>query len=364
MIMGALAAGLLAVVLVEAVKRYGRVEPGAAMGVVFSVMFALGVLMLERTAIRQVDLDADCVLHGQLETLVWYNAPQTWLGVLQWSTLGQLPRQVVLLLVTAAAAVVFIALFFKELRIAAFDPLLATTQGYSARLLHYALMCFVATATVASFEAVGSILVIAMLICPAATARLLTDRLLPQVVWSVAVAGLCAVAGYVAASWVPGLFGRDAVNAAGSITVASGLVLASAVVCSPRHGVLVKALRRRDVAREVAYDDLLATLYRRAESGQHDIEASSLGWSAKRALRAAVRAQHVVRNRNAAMALSESGRLAALAIVRKHRLWEHYLVEQGGYRADHVHDAAELFEHTGTTPPGGPHTDPHGRRIP
>jgi len=75
MFIGATVAGLATVVLVEAVKRLGRVESGAAMGVVFSVLFALGVLLIEVASARGVDLDADCVLHGQLETLVWFSAP-------------------------------------------------------------------------------------------------------------------------------------------------------------------------------------------------------------------------------------------------------------------------------------------------
>ncbi|MCR9077165.1 MAG: metal ABC transporter permease, partial [bacterium] len=78
MLTGATIAGVLTVVLIEFVKRFGRVEPGAAMGVVFSILFAVGVLLIEQAAVRHVDLDADCVLHGQLETLVWYAPPESW----------------------------------------------------------------------------------------------------------------------------------------------------------------------------------------------------------------------------------------------------------------------------------------------
>ena len=94
MLLGAALAGVATVVLVEMVKKLGRVEPGAAMGVVFSVLFALGVLLIEQAAARHVDLDADCVLHGQLETLIWYDAPASLAGLFQWSTLAATPRQV------------------------------------------------------------------------------------------------------------------------------------------------------------------------------------------------------------------------------------------------------------------------------
>ena len=77
MLLGAGIAGLLAVILIELIKRYGSVEPGAAMGVVFSVMFALGVLLLEMDAQATPHIDADCVLYGSLETLVWFDAPMT-----------------------------------------------------------------------------------------------------------------------------------------------------------------------------------------------------------------------------------------------------------------------------------------------
>jgi len=267
---GAALAGIATVVLVELVKKLGRVEPGAAMGVVFSLLFALGVLLIEQAAVRHVDLDADCVLHGQLETLAWYSAPATWGELVSWQILDAVPRQVVVLAVTCALAIAFVVVLFKELRIAAFDPGLATAQGYSATLLHYLLMIFVAAATVAAFEAVGSILVIAMLICPAATARLLTDRLRTQVVLSVVLAVMSGVGGYIAASAVPAAFGKDSVNAAGSIALVAGLLLVVAIVASPSHGLVTKMLRQRALSRRVALDDLIAALYRAAEVGTSD----------------------------------------------------------------------------------------------
>lgn len=222
MFIGAACAGVATAVLVELVKRFGRVEPGAAMGVVFSVLFALGVLLLETGAARQVDLDADCVLHGQLETLAWYDAPRTVSELWSVRTLEATPRPVATLAIALVITVGLIVGLYKELRLSAFDPGLSTSLGFSAGLLHQVLMVFVAVATVASFEAVGSILVIGMLVVPAATARLLTDRLRTQIVLSVILALASAVIGYVAASAVPGWFGKDAVNAAGMMVVVGG----------------------------------------------------------------------------------------------------------------------------------------------
>jgi len=218
MFIGAVCAGIATVVLVELVKRLGRVEPGAAMGVVFSVLFAFGVLLLESSAVRSIDLDAECVLHGQLETLVWYAAPQTFGDLLNPSTLEAVPPQVVTLSIMALLSIGFVVMFFKELRVAAFDPALATTLGFNATGLHLALMLFVAAATVASFEAVGSILVIAMLICPAATARLLTDRLSTQIILSGIIGVGSSALGYALASWGPGVVGlENSLSASGMI---------------------------------------------------------------------------------------------------------------------------------------------------
>ena len=104
MLAGATIAGVVTVVLVEFVKRFGKVEPGAAMGVVFSILFALGVLLIEKAAVRHVDLDAECVLHGQLETLVWYSAPATISGLWSVETLDAIPRQIITLTIILTLA--------------------------------------------------------------------------------------------------------------------------------------------------------------------------------------------------------------------------------------------------------------------
>lgn len=353
MLVGAAVAGLLTVVLIEVVKRYGRVEPGAAMGVVFSVLFALGVLLIERAAVRHVDLDADCVLYGQLETLALRD---------------EVPRQVWLLLGMCVGAFAFVGVLFKELRIAAFDPALATTQGFHAVGLHYLLMVLVAGATVASFEAVGSILVIAMLVCPAATARLLTDRLWTQVAASVAAALVSAVVGYFGATVVPGRFGLDSVNAAGSITVVSGGLLVVAIVTSPSHGVVAKWVRRRGLVRRVVRDDVLATMFRREERGKPaltmaQVDAMFEGLGARDAAGWLCKRGSIMLDGDR-ITLTEEGRARALEIVRRHRLWERYLVDEAGMPADHVHETAELLEHLSVRPVSGPSEDPHGRAIP
>lgn len=370
MFIGAAAAGLLTVGIVELLRRYARIEPGAAMGVAFSVLFAIGVLLLERGAGRQVDLDADCVLNGVLETMLWF-PPREAGALTQWSTWAQLPRPVWTLAVVLLVVLSFITLLFKELRIVCFDPGLATSQGIPAGPIRTVLMIMVACATVASFEAVGSILVIAMLICPPAAARMLTDRLGVQVVLSGVLATLCGVGGYLAAAFLPARLGfESAVSAAGMMTVMSGLVLLASMLLSPTHGVIARRLRRARLALRVHREDLLATLYRADEQGAAQPPVLG-GLASAIALRRAILRGQVARG-PAGPVLTDRGREEARAIVRAHRLWESYLVERGGLAPDHVHPTATTLEHL-TDPlvgsriePPEPTTarDPHDRPIP
>ncbi|MBL0921722.1 MAG: metal ABC transporter permease [Phycisphaerales bacterium] len=373
MFLGAGVAALIAVALIGAVRRFGRVEPGAAMGVVFSIMFALGVVLLEQAAARQVDLDADCVLHGQLETIFWL-PPATWAEFWSWGTLREVPRQVVVLGATFVACAALVGAFFKELRIVTFDPGLASSLGLRSGWVQAGLMAMVAAATVASFEAVGSILVIAMLICPAATARMLTDRLMSQVLVSVAVGVGSGVVGYLlAAHAAPRLGLPGAVNAAGSITVVSGALLVGACLGAPRHGVAARALRRARLGARIAREDALAALYRLEErsTGATQNAVAALvgpGVNAARALRLAVGAG-LAEKRGAAIRLTSRGRDEARRIVRSHRLWESYLVEEVGLKPDHVHDTAMRLEHLGDErdrimPRSDRSADPHDRPIP
>ena len=235
MMVGAAAAAILAVVLIEAVRRLGRIEPGAAMGVVFTTLFAGGVLLLELSDTSQVHLDVEHALYGNLESLIWFDATG-WGSLTDWAALQELPPQVLRLAIVAAAMVVFVVVLWKELAISTFDPVFAVSVGIRGGAVGFALVVATAIAAVAAFDAVGSIIVIAMFICPPATARLLTDRLVAQVLWSVALAAFAAVAGYVLAGYGPGWFGSPhALSAAGTIATVSGLMLAAACVAGPKR---------------------------------------------------------------------------------------------------------------------------------
>lgn len=235
MFAGAALAAFVAVVLIGLVKHHARIESGAAMGVVFSIMFAAGVVLIEQGGARNVDLDADCVLYGQLEHILWL-APTSLASLRDPAVWMEMPRQVTTLAGTLAVSALAVGLFWKELKIASFDPGLATSLGFSAGRIDLALMFLVGIVAVASFEAVGSILVIAMFICPAAAARALTDRLARQVWLSLVFAAVSAIGGYVLAAFGPGWLGASgSLVASGMIAVVSGLILAAASISAARR---------------------------------------------------------------------------------------------------------------------------------
>ncbi|MFK7870045.1 MAG: metal ABC transporter permease [Roseobacter sp.] len=236
MMLGAAGAAVLAVAAIEAIRRLGRIEPGAAMGVVFTTMFAAGVLLLEQSDTSDVHLDVEHALYGNLESLIWLDA-DGWGSLLDLTALSGLPVELLRMAATLVFVAAFVLVFWRQLAISTFDEGFAQTLGIPARGIGFAVVIVSAVAAVAAFDAVGSIIVIAMFICPPATARLLTNQLPSQVLWSVLVAAVSAVLGYVFAGYGPLWLGFDSsVSAAGMIATVSGVLLAFAACFGPcRH---------------------------------------------------------------------------------------------------------------------------------
>lgn len=234
MLLGALVAALAATALITLVRRVARIEAGAATGAVFTTFFAGGLVLMEVSGARSVDLDLDCVLFGQLETLVWLEA-QGWGSLLDPAALAGLPRQLHLLTGVAVAVGAIVALLWRPLHLVCFDPDYAVALGLPARRLELALNLMIAAAAVAAFEAVGSILVVAMLVCPAAAMRLLTDDYRRQVLGGAVLGAALGAAGYLLAGPLPAALGSTvALNAAGVIGTLGGIVVAVAALRRPR----------------------------------------------------------------------------------------------------------------------------------
>ncbi len=369
MFLGAVIVGILTALFTEWIRKFGNVDEGASMGVVFTSLFALGLVMIVQAA-DHVDLDAGCVLYGAIE--------MTWLDTIYLGNL-ELPRAVVVLSVVTIVNALFVTLFFKELKLTSFDPSLATTTGFNASLMHYLLMILVAVTAVASFESVGSILVVAMFIVPPAAAYMLTDRLRTMIALSAVLAALSAVLGHVGAVEVPRWFGYRSTTTAGMMAVAAGCLLMLAILFSPRHGMLVKFIRRRLLAWKILADDIVGLLYRLQERG----DATRTDPQSLRALLLAdqfsfrlvlgwLRQKKYVEQPDSQVRLTRTGKHVARQVVRSHRLWEQYLISHANVDVERVHDKAERLEHFTDrnlrdeldAATDAPAIDPHGSPIP
>lgn len=236
MVLGAGALGVLTVLLVEMFNRSGRLKEDASIGVVFPALFSVGVILVSRYA-SQVDLDLDCVLYGEIAYTPW--------DVLLAGSRSLGPKA---LWVTGGALVVdllLVTLLFKELKITTFDPGLAASLGFSPVLVHYLLMSAVSVTVVGSFESVGAILVVAMLVVPPAAAYLLTDRLGVMLALAVCLGVASAVGGYWLARWWD-------VSIAGAMASTAGGLFTAAFLVSPRHGLLARLLTHRRLGRRLA----------------------------------------------------------------------------------------------------------------
>ena len=228
MLIGAIVLGLFSTMLIEFLHRKAKLQTDASIGVTFTWLFAAGVILLSLFA-GQVDLDQECVLYGEIAyvPLDMMALPGGWL----------VPRVAFLLLLVLLAILVFIGFAYKELLITTFDPQFAAAAGFTTLIWHYLLMGMVSMVTVASFEAVGAILVVAFLVVPPATAYLLTHNF-RKMLWLTASIGiLAAISGYYLAAWLNG-------SIAGAMASVCGLFFLLAFFLSPTEGILVKHLRK------------------------------------------------------------------------------------------------------------------------
>lgn len=236
MFVGALLSGLVTTLLIELIHKKSRVKQDAAIGITFSSLFAIGVILISLFA-GKVDLDQECVLYGEIGT-VSFGLPVVVGNVV----LG--PPAVVRMLVVTLVTLALILLFYKELLVSSFDAGLAFSLGINATLVHYSLMSMLSVVVVSAFESVGAILVIAMLILPGATASLLSERLPRIFVLTTIHAALSSVLGIHLALWLD-------CSIAAAMVVVGAILFVFAWVLSPRQG-LLRRLRPRAVEHPLA----------------------------------------------------------------------------------------------------------------
>ncbi|MDR5709129.1 MAG: metal ABC transporter permease [Armatimonadota bacterium] len=345
--LGAVVTGMATALGISAVERHSRIKEDSAMGILFTGAFALGFVLVSRIRSRAIDLFH--ILFGNV------------LGVSDTD-----------LLLTAATGVVVlgvVVVFYKELVLWTFDPTAASAMGVPVAALHYTLMLLLSVTIVASLQAVGIVLVVAMLITPGATAYLLVDRMSRMIPLAVGVGMISSLSGLYLS------YHLNVASGPTMVLVATFLFLL-AMLLGPREGVLWNAARRRRAARRVALEDLLKQAYLadRGEGASVDLLARRLGLkpSAVLALARRLAREGLVQLGDGGILLTARGREQAVTLVRSHRLWERYLVDRGGVPWTDVHAEAERLEHLSPRELaaeldralGRPVRDPHGARIP
>lgn len=357
-LLGALIAGVLASMLIALLERTTRLKSGECMGVVFTGFYGVGIVLLKHIQNQESSGQSglDRFLFGQI--------------------VGISHADVVYMAVIALLSVTLVMTLWKKLAVVTFDPGFAIAIGLPVKSLQYLLTGLLTVAIVISIQAVGVVLVSAMLVTPAATAYLLTDRLHRMVILA-AIFG--AVAGVMGAFF--SLFGAKLPTGAFMVLAAS-LLFAGAFLLSPRHGLIPRIGRVWERRRRTGAENLLRTMYLIMERrhgddlrfGVHDIAAKRQETPAhvRRLWRIAANQNWVDPKSPDPIILTPAGMAEAQRVVRNHRLWELFLTQEAKLGADQVHTDAEYIEHV--LPPEvlarlelmleHPQNDPHGKPIP
>jgi manganese/zinc/iron transport system permease protein len=356
---GASVAGLLGTMAVGWITRTTKLKEDAALGMVLSSFFAVGICLV--TMIQRLPTGnksgIDKFLFGQAAALS--------------------VRDVQLMAVITVLTVLLLALFYKEFLVTSFDLSFARALGLPVRILQDVMMLLLAFSVVVALQAVGVVLVSAMLITPAAAAYLLTDRMHKMLVLA-AFFGLLAGATGAFFSFLGNNLPTGPFMVLGASTV-----FALAFFFSPRHGVVPRWWRQRSSSQRTGRENTLKAIYHVLEAHNFETEAVTIEELCERRretfeevrLQLGALEAHSLASYDepkGAVHLTPEGWRLACAVVRNHRLWELYLTNAANYQADHVHEDAERIEHVlGEETVRQlerrleyPNKDPHGKSIP
>jgi len=349
---GAVMAGLVAAVGITWLQHNVNTKNDAAIGIVFTAMFAMGVMGISRISKQESGVhvpDLTDFLFGNVLSVSSQDVNLT-IGIMIYVLLS---------------IIVFYRFFFAT----TFQPVIAETMGISTKVIHYYLMLLLSVAVVASLTTVGVIMVVAMLITPAATALLLTDRLHWAVGFSGLIGVLAAVVGFILAvifETTPGP----------AMTVVATLFYLIAALFAPKRGLVFRFFRKRKLQRKIELEDTLKQALKLNNKGVLSfptlLEKLAFKKSALRTHLNALSKDGFIKLNNNKVTLTTSGQQEATKLVRAHRLWETYLVQEMGLTEEQIHEDAEKYEHLLTEEIldevdqklGFPATDPHGSPIP
>ena len=365
-IIGAMIAGFLGVFLISLLKKTTKVGLDSALGLVLSGFYAVGICLLTRIQKMEFGNQSgiDRYLFGQIAGL---STQDVW-------AMG----------ISCILIVLITTIFYKELLVTGFDHGFARSIGLPVDLLQYFLWMLLAFSVITSLQVVGVILVSALLIIPAATASIITQKMKSLLLWSALLGMVAGVIG----TYLSFLGSR--LPTGPLIVLTSTLLFILALFLHPENGLLFKWLRLRGKERKIALENTLKAVYQELEWNNFSKDTVQLGNLAKRRRISMpemhLEAIHLVKKDFAfllpvkdqvlpsenTLSLSPTGWSEACRIVRNHRLWELYLTNEVQYAADHVHEDAEKIEHVLGDETvrkierilSNPKTDPHGKLIP
>ncbi len=347
---GSVVAGLLTAIGITWIQQHVHTKNDAAIGIVFTAMFSLGVIGISWISKEQgVHLDLKDFLFGNV--------------------LGVSNEDLYLTLGITIYVIASVIIFYRYLFISTFQPVIAQTMGISIKLIHYFIMLLLSFAVVASLRTVGVILVVAMLITPASTALLLTDRLKRVIFLAAFVGLLSAIIGLLLAivlNTTPGP----------AMAVVATIIYLLAAMFSPKKGLIFRFFRKRRLQRKIRLEDVLKQSLRLHQKDRLSISKllERLEMDRPKLLQylKILASQDLMTISGEQIAMTTKGREEANRLVRAHRLWETFLVDQIGLSEEQIHEEAEKYEHLLTDEIldevdrqlGFPKTDPHGSPIP
>lgn len=262
--------GIITVIMVELIQKTGLVKEDTAIGLVFPAMFSIGVILIALNA-NDVHLDIDAVLLGELAFAPFdrWTFNSTDMGPKSLWVMG------VILIITIG----LLLTFYKELKVSTFDSGLAAAMGFAPSLMHYGLMTVASVTTVGAFDAVGAVLVVALMIAPAATIYLLTDNLKKMILGAVGIGVISAILGY----WLAHIL--DA-SIAGAITTVLGLLFLIAYLFAPKNGLVATLYKQKRQRKEVMLITFLLHLKNHEEENERLVSHLSdhINWQEVKAL--------------------------------------------------------------------------------
>jgi len=344
---GSSIAGLIAALSISWIQQNMTTKNDAAIGIVYTCLFSIGVIGISW-------LQHSVGVHIDLKDFLFGNV------------LGIANEDIYLTFAVMLFTIISVTLFYRQLFVSTFQETIAQTMGIPTQFLHYFLLLMLSFVVVASLQAVGVILVVAMLVTPASTALLLSNKM-RNVIFISALLGLFSA--------ILGLFASIVFNfpPGPTMAVVSALIYLVAVLFSPEHGVIFKFIRERNESNRIEKEDIIKYVFKNKDASVGDVSGFiGLSKSKVNNLISSLISNGLMNKTAGILQLTSSGEIQANKLVRAHRLWETYQVEAMGMDASKIHPDAERMEHHLSKDMmdkiskdlGHPDVDPHGSPIP